>query len=134
MKQVNPKYTWREWMIVPAYEEAEEGNYSKLKELQTNLDEINVRKTDLRRKGSIYNTAQILLKDTGIKSRIIKQYVPVINKLINKYLASMDFFVNFRLDNEFKDHKFSVSGLQDFTSFQIKFVFTGTNSCLPARI
>ena len=37
MKQVNPKYTWREWMIVPAYEEAEEGNYSKLKELQTNL-------------------------------------------------------------------------------------------------
>ena len=38
------------------------------------------------------------------------------------------------LDNEFKDHKFSVSGLQEFTSFQIKFVFTGTNSCLPARI
>jgi len=38
------------------------------------------------------------------------------------------------LDDEFKDHKFSVSGLQEFTSFQIKFVFTGTNSCLPARI
>ncbi len=35
MKQVNPKFTWREWMIVPAYEEAEEGNYSKIKELQT---------------------------------------------------------------------------------------------------
>ncbi len=35
MKQVNPKYTWREWMIVPAYEEAEEGNYSKIRELQT---------------------------------------------------------------------------------------------------
>ena len=35
MKQVNPKYTWREWMIVPAYEEAEVGNYSKIRELQT---------------------------------------------------------------------------------------------------
>ena len=76
---------------------------TKLNELQTNLDEINVRKTDLRRKASIYNTAQILLKDTGIKSRIIKQYVPVINKLINKYLAAMEFFVDFNLDEDFKE-------------------------------
>jgi hypothetical protein len=38
------------------------------------------------------------------------------------------------LDDEFKDYKFSVSGLTEFTSFQIKFVFTGSNSCLPARI
>jgi len=34
MKSLNPLYTWREWMIVPAYEEAEKGNYSKIKELQ----------------------------------------------------------------------------------------------------
>ena len=38
------------------------------------------------------------------------------------------------LDDEFKDYKFSVSGLTEFTSFQIKFVFTGSNSSLPARI
>ena len=38
MKQVNPKYTWREWMIVPAYEEAEEGNYDLIKELQSILN------------------------------------------------------------------------------------------------
>ena len=37
MKQVNPKFTWREWMIVPAYEEAEKGNYTKIKELQSIL-------------------------------------------------------------------------------------------------
>ncbi|ABM72495.1 Uncharacterized conserved protein [Prochlorococcus marinus str. MIT 9515] len=37
MRQVNPKFTWREWMIVSAYEDAEEGNYSKIKELQTIL-------------------------------------------------------------------------------------------------
>ena len=75
----------------------------RLEELNKNLEEINIRKTDLRRKSSIYNTAQILLKDTGIKSRIIKQYVPVINKLINKYLAAMEFFVDFNLDEDFKE-------------------------------
>ena len=37
MKQVNPKYTWREWMIVPAYEEAEKGNYNLIQELQSVL-------------------------------------------------------------------------------------------------
>ena len=44
-----------------------------------------------------------LLKDSGIKSKIIKKYVPVFNNLINKYLHSMDFFVNFTLDEEFKE-------------------------------
>ena len=37
MKKVNPKFTWREWMIVPAYEEAEEGNYNLIRELQSIL-------------------------------------------------------------------------------------------------
>ena len=75
----------------------------KLETLQENLEEIQKKKTYLRQKQSIYNTAQILLKDTGIKSRIIKQYVPVMNKLINKYLAAMAFFVHFHLDEEFKE-------------------------------
>ena len=44
-----------------------------------------------------------MLNDTGIKTKVIKQYLPIMNQLINKYLASMDFFVNFRLDNEFKE-------------------------------
>ena len=47
--------------------------------------------------------ATTLLRDTGIKARIIKQYVPVINKLINKYLAAMEFFVDFNLDEDFKE-------------------------------
>ena len=50
-----------------------------------------------------YDIASQLLKDGGIKTRIIKQYIPVINKLVNKYLASMDFFVNFNIDEEFKE-------------------------------
>jgi DNA repair exonuclease SbcCD ATPase subunit len=51
----------------------------------------------------VFDTAAHLLKDTGIKTRIIKQYVPIMNKLINKYLASMDFFVNFELDEQFNE-------------------------------
>jgi energy-coupling factor transporter ATP-binding protein EcfA2 len=44
-----------------------------------------------------------MLKDTGIKTKIVKQYLPVINKLVNKYLTTLDFFVNFNLDESFKE-------------------------------
>jgi len=47
--------------------------------------------------------AGILLKDTGIKTKIIRQYLPVINKLVNKYLTAMDFFVHFELDESFNE-------------------------------
>lgn len=50
-----------------------------------------------------FEVAASLLKDTGIKTKIIRQYLPVINKLVNKYLASLDFFVNFNLDESFKE-------------------------------
>ena len=50
-----------------------------------------------------YHTVRSLLQDSGIKSRIIKKYVPIFNNLINKYLHSMDFFINFTLDEEFKE-------------------------------
>ena len=50
-----------------------------------------------------YEVASTLLKDSGIKTKIIKQYLPIINKLVNKYLASLDFFVNFTLDESFKE-------------------------------
>ena len=44
-----------------------------------------------------------MLKDSGIKTKIIRQYLPVINKLVNKYLQAMDFFVQFDLDETFKE-------------------------------
>ena len=51
-----------------------------------------------------YNIAMSeMLKDTGIKTKIIKQYLPIMNQLINKNLADMDFFVNFTLDDGFKE-------------------------------
>ena len=52
---------------------------------------------------SQYEMATALLKDGGIKAKIIRQYVPVINKLMNKYLAMMDFFVQFELDENFNE-------------------------------
>ncbi|AFB15402.1 gp46 recombination endonuclease [Synechococcus phage S-RIM8 A.HR3] len=50
-----------------------------------------------------FQVVSSLLKDSGIKSQIIKKYIPIFNKLINKYLQSMDFFVNFTLDEEFNE-------------------------------
>ena len=50
-----------------------------------------------------YDLAELLLKDSGIKTKIIRQYLPIMNKLINKYLASMEFFVQFELDEHFNE-------------------------------
>ncbi len=57
----------------------------------------------LTKSREILGLASQLLKDGGIKSRIIKQYVPIMNKFINKYLAILDFFVQFEIDEEFKE-------------------------------
>ena len=61
-----------------------------------------------------YDIAYSLLKDGGIKTKIIRQYVPIINKLMNKYLAMMDFFVQFELDENF-DEKIKSRFRDEFT-------------------
>jgi hypothetical protein len=51
-----------------------------------------------------YNALMLeLLKDSGIKSKIVDQYIPIINKLVNEYLERLDFFVSFNLDSEFNE-------------------------------
>lgn len=60
-------------------------------------------KTTLNEEKYYQDIASSLLKDTGIKTKIIRQYLPVINKLVNKYLAAMDFFVSFELDEAFSE-------------------------------
>lgn len=59
--------------------------------------------TKSKNKREIILAASILLKDSGVKAQIIKQYIPIINKLINGYLTSMGFFVQFELDENFKE-------------------------------
>jgi len=74
-----------------------------LKELKDSLSQLQEELKVLIQDKTYYEVASGLLKDTGIKTKIIKQYLPIINKLVNKYLASLDFFVNFNLDESFKE-------------------------------
>ena len=60
-------------------------------------------KSKLKESSYYLEAAATLLKDTGIKTKVIRQYLPVINKLVNKYLTSMDFFVTFELDEAFNE-------------------------------
>ena len=78
-------------------------NDDKMKELEQTIGALAEQKGELLRDKDAFAVAAIVLKDNGIKARIIKQYIPVINKLINKYLAAMDFFVNFELDENFNE-------------------------------
>jgi DNA repair exonuclease SbcCD ATPase subunit len=80
-----------------------EKEQQELKELKDSLSQLQEELKVLIQDKTYYEVASGLLKDTGIKTKIIKQYLPIINKLVNKYLASLDFFVNFNLDESFKE-------------------------------
>ena len=58
---------------------------------------------DLFEERTLINISSFLLKDNGVKTKIIRQYVPVMNKLINKYLSALDFFVQFELNEKFEE-------------------------------
>ena len=75
----------------------------QLTQLQEQLTEADTVKIKYREEKSYLDTARYLMQDTGIKTKIIKQYLPIMNQLINKNLADMDFFVNFTLDDGFKE-------------------------------
>lgn len=76
---------------------------SKLASMNSDLVTYSGKKKTLVEGREVFEIAAAMLKDGGIKSKIIKQYVPVINKLVNKYLSALDFFVNFELDEEFNE-------------------------------
>ena len=75
----------------------------KLREIALEGIEVSKSKIKLREESFYLEAAATLLKDTGIKTKVIKQYLPVINKLVNKYLSVMDFFVSFELDESFNE-------------------------------
>ena len=75
----------------------------KLKKLKSDQKNLLTLKEQYSNMSSIYDVASVLLKDGGIKTTIIKKYLPIMNKLINKYLASMDFYVSFNLDENFNE-------------------------------
>jgi len=75
----------------------------QLTELQEQLTEAESAKVKQKDEKNYLDTARYLMQDTGIKTKIIKQYLPIMNQFINKNLADMDFFVNFTLDDEFNE-------------------------------
>ena len=75
----------------------------KLKDLKEEAEVYNKQKSKLREDKLYAEAARNMLQDTGIKTKIIKQYLPIMNKLINKYLTSMEFYVNFSLDENFEE-------------------------------
>jgi len=76
---------------------------SEIDSLNTELKTRTEQKEQLVKDREVLEIAGHMLKDGGIKTKIIRQYVPIINKLVNKYLAAMDFFVDFTLDEEFNE-------------------------------
>jgi len=84
-------------------DKSDETDKKKLDTLQKALVKLESYKEELINERSVLDIASMILKDSGIKTRIIKQYIPVMNKLINKYLAAMDFFVDFQLDENFNE-------------------------------
>ena len=80
-----------------------ENNNEHLKELKTQLGKAVELQKELISEKHYFDFASGMLKDSGIKTRIIKQYLPIMNKLINKYLTSMNFFVNFNIDENFEE-------------------------------
>ena len=75
----------------------------KLKDLKGELKSCVEQLEKLSEQKQLYETAMVLLKDTGIKTRIIKQYLPIMNQTIQKYLGVLDFYINFTLNEQFEE-------------------------------
>lgn len=86
-----------------AQREVEEVDTTKLEKLEKDLIKKQTQRTELLEEREILNVVRTILQDGGIKARIISQYIPVMNKLINKYLAAFDLFVDFQLDENFNE-------------------------------
>jgi len=80
-----------------------EAEKSTLMDLNEDREKLREQKSGLGEDVAYSTVITELLKDTGIKTKIIKQYLPVINNLTNKYLQVLDFFVSFHLDDTFKE-------------------------------
>ena len=83
--------------------EINKSDHKKLDELKETLSGFDMQKSKLREDKTYAEAAKNMLQDTGIKTKVIKQYLPIMNKLINTYLTSMEFYVNFTLDENFEE-------------------------------
>jgi hypothetical protein len=75
----------------------------KLSQLKGQIKLIDEQKSKLNEDKFYNDVARNLLQDSGIKTKIVKQYLPIMNKLVNTYLSSMDFYVNFNINENFQE-------------------------------
>lgn len=87
--------------------ESDSGNVKslekQLKSLNETLKKLDETRRELTETKNYYTVAGQFLKDTGVKTSIVKYYLPIMNKLINKYLQEMDFYVHFTMDEKFSE-------------------------------
>ena len=81
----------------------EDNDIKEVEELKVSLNDLLKAKSNLREEKTYAEASRSMLTDAGIKTKIIKQYLPIMNKLINTYLTSMEFYVNFTLDESFEE-------------------------------
>jgi len=86
-----------------AEKEVEEVDSSKLEAAKEKLGTYQTDRAEMLDERNTLNVVSTILRDGGIKAKIIKQYIPVMNKLINKYLGAFDLFVDFQLDETFNE-------------------------------
>lgn len=98
----------------------------EIAKLEEQREANKIRKGELVEEKQMMSVSAALLKDTGIKTKIIRQYIPIINQYVNKYLSDLDFFVNFELDEKFDEtiksryrDKFSYSSFSEGEKFRI---------------
>jgi len=110
LSQLNTKISgWNEniknWKdeIASIRDDNSQSNVEKITDIETSLKTLEKVFNELHEEKTVLAAAGVILKDGGIKAKIIKQYVPIINKLINKYLSAMDFFVQFDLNEQFEE-------------------------------
>ena len=77
--------------------------HEKLREFLENLEKATKELSEKKENIAYYDYVYSLLKDDGVKTKIIKKYLPFINQQVNRYLQMMDFFINFELDSEFNE-------------------------------
>ena len=89
--------------IDDAKKEVDSKSEDKIADLEKELVDLSVVYNELQDDKQVLSAAALLLKDGGIKTKIVNQYIPIINKLINKYLGEFDLFVEFNLDEQFNE-------------------------------
>ena len=83
--------------------EVNKEDLDKIKALRKSLKSFEKQHQELREEQTYAEAARSMLMDTGIKTKIIKQYLPIMNKLINTYLTAMEFYINFTLNENFEE-------------------------------